>query len=159
LKIAAINEADEAVRPDPTYARKGVNSEILENPRTANYADVKFLRDAENRAASIPMPTSPRESLRKPAKSHLRCGLQRSDQALPNGASRALGRIEEASVYYSRVASEYPFVSSRVMRPISSSCRPVPPVNEIAAEPGQPARGRLFDLRSLALCLGDFCRR
>ncbi len=158
LKIAAINV--KLMKPsdrDPTYARKAEVEfkKFLENYPDSELAPTakEFLRDVqENRAASIQDVANfylgrknymASESRYKEVISNYP-DFSRADQALYNlGLSlENMGRIEEASVYYSRVASEYPFsqFAGDAREKLILLEKPVPPVNEEAAARNQANR-------------------
>jgi len=158
LKIAAINV--KLMKPsdrDPTYARKAEVEfkKFLENYPDSELAPTaqEFLRDVqENRAASIHDVANfylgrknfmASESRYKEVISNYP-DFSRADQALFNlGLSlESMGRIEEASVYYSRVASEYPFsaLSGEARDKLILLEKDVPPVNEAAAARNQANR-------------------
>jgi len=158
LKIAALNV--KLMKPsdrDPTYARKAEVEfkKFLENYPDSELAPTakEFLRDVqENRAAGIQDVANfylgrknfmASESRYKEVISNYP-DFSRADQALYNlGLSlENMGRIEEASVYYSRVASEYPFseFSGEARDKLILLEKPVPPVNEEAAAKNQANR-------------------
>jgi outer membrane protein assembly factor BamD len=158
LKIAAINV--KLMKPsdrDPTYARKAEVEfkKFLENYPDSELAPTakEFLRDVqENRAASIHDVANFYLGRKNYMASESRYkevvkdypDFSRSDQALYNlGLSlENMGRIEEASVYYSRVASEYPFsqFAGDARDKLILLEKPVPQVNEEAAARNQANR-------------------
>ncbi|RPI26908.1 MAG: outer membrane protein assembly factor BamD [Acidobacteria bacterium] len=154
LKIAAINV--KLMKPsdrDPTYARKAEVEfkKFLENYPDSELAPTaqEFLHDVqENRAASIQDVANFYLKMRKnymASESRYKevisnyPDFSRADEALYNLglALENMGRIEEASVYYSRVASEYPFsaFSEDAKDKLILLEKPVPAVNqEVAAK-------------------------
>ncbi len=152
LKVAAINVR--LMKPsdrDPTYARKAEAEfkKFLEDYPDSELAPTarEFLREVqENRAASIHDVANFYLEQRKnylAAESRYKevisnyPNFSRADEALYNlGLSlENMGRIEEASVYYARVASEYPFsqFAEEAQEKLILLEKPVPAVNEAAA--------------------------
>lgn len=151
MKIAAINV--KLMKPydrDSTYARKAEIElkKFLENFPDSELAPTaeEFLREVEqNRAQEghtiglfyfgrksfLAAESRFKEILEKyPAFSELDGTLFRLGESLER-----LGRIEEASVYYSRVAAEYPFSSyfESAKEKLVLLEKPVPPVDTVAA--------------------------
>jgi outer membrane protein assembly factor BamD len=158
LKIAAINFI--LMKPsdrDQTYARKAEAEfrKFLENYPDSELAPTahEFLRDVEeNRAASIHDVGNFYLERRNYMASESRYkeviadypDFTRSDEALYNlgGSLEAMGRIEEAAVYYARVVSEYPF--SRLSRDATEKLilleKPVPEINQGVASKNEANR-------------------